>query len=62
MTKDKQEVEMYYINGVRTSLMDDPAIVPPPAFTHRYEIYFDKAPPWFPVHLLEEAPKISRAV
>ncbi len=62
MTKDKQEVEMFYVNGIRTSLMDDPTIVPPPAFQHRYQIYFDKDPPWFPVHLLEEAPKIDTPV
>lgn len=59
ITKDKQEVQMYYVNGVRASLIDDPTIVPPPAFQHRYQIYFQKGPPWFPVHLLEEAPKVE---
>jgi class 3 adenylate cyclase len=57
ITKDKQSVEMYFVQGIRTGLIDDPTIVPPPAFQRRYQIYFQRDPPWFPMCLLDDEPR-----
>ncbi len=53
LTKDKKEVDMYFVNGVLPSLLDDITQSPPPAFWRRYQIYFQKEPPAFPAFLLE---------
>jgi len=59
LTKDKKEVDMYFVNGVLPSLLDDLTQSPPPAFWRRYQIYFQKEPPAFPAFLLEPSPVAS---
>ncbi len=56
MTKDKREVDMYFVTGVHPNLMSDQGENPPPAFLRRYQVYFQKDPPAFPAFLLETAP------
>ena len=51
-TKDKREVEMYFIKGLRADLLDDSGISPPPKFARRYRTYFEHDPPAFPPGLL----------
>ena len=53
MTKDKREVEMYFVNGVLPTLMTDQSEIPPPAFVRRYGVYFQKEPPAFPAFLMD---------
>ena len=64
MTKDKKEVEMYFVKGVHESLVDDVTQPVPPAFLRRYRIYFQKEPPAFPCYLVQpsEAGQASDAV
>jgi class 3 adenylate cyclase/HAMP domain-containing protein len=51
-TKDKRDVEMYFVNGILPELLDAQTPTPPPAFLRRYRIYFQKVPPAFPSFLL----------
>ncbi len=53
MTKDKKELDMYFVNGIVPKLVDDPTKCPPPAFLRRYRAYFQSDPPAFPAFLLE---------
>jgi len=48
LTKDKKEVDMYYVKTILPTLVDDTSQVPPPAFLRRYRAYFQKDPPAFP--------------
>jgi class 3 adenylate cyclase len=50
-TKDKREVDMYFVNGVLPGLLDETGAVPPAAFARRYKTYFEKDPPAFPAIL-----------
>jgi class 3 adenylate cyclase len=59
MTKDKREIDMYFVRGVRPSLLAAPGAIPP-EFARRYQAYFDRQPPAFPASLLSpvlEAPR-----
>ena len=49
MTKDKRELEMYFVNGVQPALIADGTAA---AFARRYQLYFSMAMPSFPAHLL----------
>jgi class 3 adenylate cyclase len=48
--KVSHQMELYFVNGVLTSLTDDSRQVPPAAFLRRYRSYFQKDPPSFPRH------------
>jgi class 3 adenylate cyclase/HAMP domain-containing protein len=50
LTKDKKEVDMYFVNGLLPGLLSDDA-TPPTAFLNRYQIYFEKEPVAFPEFL-----------
>ena len=53
LTKEKKELDMYFANGILPALAGSPASeVPPPAFSRRYNVYFQKDPPAFPAFLL----------
>ena len=54
-TKDKREVDMYFVNGVLPSLLDESGACPPPAFARRYRTYFEHDPPAFPAWLVVPA-------
>jgi class 3 adenylate cyclase/HAMP domain-containing protein len=48
-TKDDLRHEMFFVRGVLPDLMREAErVVPPPAFTRRYGIYFQAKPPAFP--------------
>ncbi len=47
-TKDKRDVDMYFVNGILPSLLDGSDVIPPPLFTRRYRTYFEHDPPAFP--------------
>lgn len=51
LTKDKREVDMFFVNRALPRLMEGAAGGVPPAFERRYRIYFQKAPPAFPEFL-----------
>lgn len=51
-TKDKREVDMYFVNGLLPTLQDASGTCPPPLFVRRYRTYFEKEPPAFPDLLL----------
>ncbi|HXJ41948.1 MAG TPA: adenylate/guanylate cyclase domain-containing protein [Bryobacteraceae bacterium] len=55
-TKDKREVDMYFVNGVLPSLLDDSGVAPPAAFARRYRTYFEHDPPAFPGWLSAAGP------
>ena len=48
LTKDKKEVDMYFVNGILPALKEEGDEFPPPAFMRRYRLYFQKDPPDFP--------------
>jgi adenylate cyclase len=48
VTKEKREVEMFFVQEVKAELMDDLNHLVPPAFARRYRIYFQRQPPSFP--------------
>ena len=50
-TKDKREVDMYFVNGILPGLLDPSGILPPPGFVRRYKTYFEKEPQAFPALL-----------
>jgi class 3 adenylate cyclase/HAMP domain-containing protein len=54
-TKDKRDVDMYFVNGILPELLDDRTQNLPPAFLRRYRVYFQKVPPSFPGFLLKKA-------
>ena len=49
--KGGQKSDMYFLNGILPSLLDNPKQNPPPAFLRRYRSYFQKDPPSFPTFL-----------
>jgi len=49
MTKDKREVDMYFVRGVQPSLYSEGSFA---AFARRYRLYFSEEPPSFPEFLL----------
>jgi len=49
MTKDKREVDMYFVRGVQPNLVQDGTFS---AFARRYRLYFSEEPPSFPEFLL----------
>jgi adenylate cyclase len=49
MTKDKREVDMYFVRGVHPELVKDGTFA---AFAKRYRLYFSEEPPSFPEFLL----------
>jgi len=49
MTKDKREVDMYFVRGVQPQLVQDGTFA---AFARRYRLYFAEEPPSFPEFLL----------
>ncbi len=49
MTKDKREVDMYFVRGVQPNLVQDGTFA---AFARRYRLYFSEEPPSFPEFLL----------
>ncbi len=51
-TKDKREVDMYFVNRLLPTLCDGSEICPPPPFVKRYRTYFEKEPPAFPTLLI----------
>ena len=53
LTKDKKEVDMYFVNGILPTLLDDSKQIPPTAFLRRYKVYFEKSPPDFPPFLIK---------
>ena len=55
LTKEKKEFDMYFAKGILPNLVDDSTKIPPPAFTRRYRVYFQKDPAAFPAFLLESA-------
>jgi hypothetical protein len=57
MTKDKVEHEMYFVNGILPNLVKGAEHIPPPAFSRRYEIYFQKQPPAFPTCAVLPSPE-----
>jgi class 3 adenylate cyclase len=57
--KDKREVDMYFVNGILPSLLDQTGTVPPPAFVRRYKTYFEKEPPAFPPALLRPTQNLT---
>ena len=53
LTKEKKELETYFVTGIQPALMVGAAEgLTPPAFTQRYRTYFGKEPPAFPAFLL----------
>ena len=48
MTKDKRNVDMYFVNGVLPALLDGAGGDAPPAFVRRYKMYFQREPSAFP--------------
>jgi len=54
-TKEKKEMDMYFVNGVLPELLCDVSSMPPPAFLRRYRIYFQKDPPAFPLGVVSAA-------
>ncbi len=55
ITKEKRELDMYFANAILPALVNGSAEIPPPAFARRYNVYFQKDPPAFPVYLLDRA-------
>ena len=54
-TKDHREVDMYFANGILPVLLNGCSQSPPPAFTRRYNVYFQKDPPAFPDFLISQS-------
>ena len=53
LTKEKREVDMYFVRGLQPSIKADRSEMPPPTFVRRYRTYFQKDPASFPVSLAE---------
>jgi hypothetical protein len=49
---------MYFVNGIKPSLLDGTGQNPPVPFLRRYRIYFQKEPPSFPAFLLEPVQRV----
>jgi class 3 adenylate cyclase len=53
LTKEKRELDMYFVNGILPSLVNGSSGILPPAFLRRYNVYFQKDPPAFPAFLVD---------
>jgi len=53
LTKEKRELDMYFVNGILPSLLNGSSEGVPPAFLRRYNVYFQKDPPAFPAFLMD---------
>jgi len=53
LTKEKRELDMYFVNGILPSLVNGSSGILPPAFLRRYHVYFQKDPPAFPAFLID---------
>lgn len=53
LTKEKREVDMYFVRGLQPSIQTDCGTIPPPTFARRYRTYFQKDPASFPVSLVD---------
>jgi class 3 adenylate cyclase len=53
LTKEKREVEMYFVSGLQPATKADNGEIPPPTFVRRYRTYFQKDPASFPASLVE---------
>lgn len=51
-TKEGQDIEMYFVDGVVKKLLSDRSTCPPPLFDLRYRLYFRESVPSFPAFLL----------
>jgi len=56
-TKEDQEMDMYFVEGLSAALMSDRSSSPPPLFQRRYRLYFREKVPAFPEYLL--APEVD---
>lgn len=54
-TKDKREVDMFFVQGVLPSLLNGSKRVPPERFEKRYRAYFQKDMTAFPEFLIERS-------
>jgi class 3 adenylate cyclase len=50
-TKEGQDIEMYFVQGVLEQLLTECSECPPPLFERRYKLYFRDNSPSFPEHL-----------
>lgn len=55
LTKEKRDVDMYFVNGVLPTLVNGSSENIPPAFVRRYNVYFQKDPPAFPAFLIDRS-------
>jgi class 3 adenylate cyclase len=55
LTKERRELDMYFANGILPVLLNGGDCPIPPAFSRRYNIYFQKNPPAFPEFFLKPA-------
>jgi class 3 adenylate cyclase len=51
-TKEGEDVEMYFVQGVPERLLTDRSACPPPLFARRYQLYFSECMPSFPAWLV----------
>jgi class 3 adenylate cyclase len=58
-TKDHREIDMYFANGIASSLLDGSGQTPPAAFVRRYNVYFQKDPPAFPAFLVNPGREVA---
>jgi class 3 adenylate cyclase len=58
MTKDKREVDMFFVRGAQPSLVADGTFK---AFSRRYKLYFSEEPPAFPPALLAAQTAATKA-
>jgi class 3 adenylate cyclase len=52
LTKEKREVDMYFVRGLQPLIKADGNEFPPPTFVRRYRTYFQKDPASFPSSLV----------
>lgn len=56
-TKEGEDVEMYFVQGVPEKLLTDRSACPPPLFARRYQLYFSECMPSFPTWLVTPPPE-----
>ena len=54
-TKEKKEMDMYFVKGVLPALLRDKGVAIPQEFSRRYRAYFEMEPPAFPEFLVDQA-------
>lgn len=52
-TKEKKEFDMYFVKEIHPELRDGAGAMPSPGFLRRYQIYFSKQPPAFPIRYFQ---------